>query len=58
MAKFSLPRSPKMDFFYFLIFSIIVLIIFTFIIIGTFYDYWQRGNKIEQYYKSPAASSL
>jgi hypothetical protein len=52
MAKFNLPRSPKLDFFYFLIFTILVLIIFAVIILGTYFDYWSRIFKMEQYYQS------
>jgi hypothetical protein len=51
MPRINIPRSQKLDFFYFLIFTILVIIIFTVIIIGTYYDYWQRVFKIEQYYK-------
>jgi len=54
MPKFNLPRSPKMDFFYFLVLTILVLIIFAVIILGTYFNYWQRVFKMEQYYKSQA----
>lgn len=52
MAKFKIPRSPKLDFLYFLILTILVLIIFAVIIIGNSFDYWRRIWKMENYYKN------
>jgi len=52
MAKFKIPRSPKLDFLYFLILTILVLIIFSVIIIGNSFDYWRRIWKMENYYKN------
>ena len=54
MPKFTIPRSPKLDFFYFLVFTILVIIIFAVIILGSYFDYWQRIFKMEQYYKGQA----
>lgn len=54
MPKFHIPRSPKLDFFYFLIFTILVIIIFAVIILSTYFDYWQKIFKMEQYYKGQA----
>jgi hypothetical protein len=54
MLKLKIPRSPKLDFFYFLIFTILVLIIFAFMIFGPYYDQWRRTVKMEQYYKGQA----
>jgi hypothetical protein len=54
MPKFQIPRSPKLDFFYFLIFTIIILIIFSIMIFGPYYDQWRKTIKMEQYYKGQA----
>lgn len=52
MPNFKIPRSPKLDFFYFIIITILVLIIFTAMILGTYFDYWQKIFKMEKYYKT------
>ena len=54
MPKFKIPRSPKFDFFYFLILTAVVIIVFAVIIFGTYFDYWQRIFKMESYYKGQA----
>lgn len=51
MPKFKIPRSPKLDFFYFLILTILILIIFAITIFGPYYDQWRRTVKMEKYYK-------
>ena len=51
MAKLQIPRSPKLDFFYFLVFTIIVLLIFSYIIFRGYFNYWYRIYIMEQYYK-------
>ena len=44
-------QSPKYYFVYFIIFSIIVLIIFSFIIVGYSWDFWSLTRNMEKYYK-------
>jgi protein-disulfide isomerase len=43
--------KKKFQFVYFIIFSIIVLLIFAVIIIGSFWDYWAQIREMENYYK-------
>jgi len=45
-------NSPKFYFVYFLIFSILVLIIFSFIIVGYYWDYWSQIRTMDKYYRS------
>jgi len=47
-------RTPKLYFFYFLVFTIIVLIIFSYIIGGAFWKYWAQNKSIEEYYRQRA----
>ena len=47
-------RTPKLYFFYFLVFTIIVLVVFSYIIGGTFWDYWSQNKSIERYYQQRA----
>ncbi len=44
-------KSPKFYFVYFIIFTIIVLLIFAFMIVGYFWDYWSIIRGMEKYYK-------
>jgi|GEM_PF-1031442 len=47
-------QKQKIYFVYFLGGSIIVIIIFAFIIIGSFWDYWSQLRRIENFYKNQA----
>jgi protein-disulfide isomerase len=42
----------KLYFFYFLVGSIIVLLVFSFIIVGSFWSYWSKIWRIEEFYGS------
>ncbi|MCX6745702.1 MAG: thioredoxin domain-containing protein [Candidatus Parcubacteria bacterium] len=44
-------KSPKFYFVYFIIFSIIILLIFSFKIVGYYWDYWSIIRNMDKYYK-------
>jgi len=44
-------NSPKFYFVYFLLFSIVILIIFSFIIVGYYWDYWSQIRTMDKYYR-------
>lgn len=57
-TKKTVSKKEKIYFVYFIIFSVIVLIIFAFIIIGSFWDYWAQIRHMEDYYQDRLAKSI
>jgi len=45
-------KQQKIYFIYFILSSIVILIVFAFIILGSFWDYWSQNKQIENYYKN------
>ena len=56
MDKFKIPRSSKLDFFYFILITIIVLAIFAAIFGSAYAGYWLRVFKMEKYYSGQTQS--
>ena len=47
-----ITKKQKIYFVYFIIFSVLIIIIFSFIILGTFWDYWAKIRRMENFYKN------
>lgn len=47
-----ITKKQKIYFVYFIIFSVLIIIIFSFIILGTFWDYWAKIRRMEDFYKN------
>lgn len=56
--KLIIKEPKKIYFFLFIIFSIIVLIIFAFLILGYYWDSWYSVRQIEKYYSKRALEFL
>ncbi len=57
MPNKKLQTKKKFQFVYFIIFSIIILLIFAVIIIGSFWDYRSQIKKMENYYQERLAKT-
>jgi protein-disulfide isomerase len=50
--------KKKFQFVYFIVFSIIILLIFAVIIIGSFWDYWSQIKRMENYYQERLTKTI